>query len=199
VTTNSAMPRTRDCWEIDASVPLDVVLDWCLRERGVDHLLVTARASINNPAALDEPQVERVVVSLLADALLESLWASAWPGTQLFKGGASKVFIAKIDNDVRNRMVSMENQLSAWHDRHDPPLPSDLSLYRSGDTWPTLVSVTHDVGWFGAWLFGPFSSEPRFAMPGPPLPQGLVPAAPTFLVPARKHIRRSGVPPKSPA
>lgn len=165
---------------------LDELLDWCLRERRVDHLLVTARASVNDPAALDEPKVETVVASLLADALLESLWASAWPGTQLFKGGASKVFTAKFDTEVRNRMVSTENQLSAWHDRHDPPLPSDLCLYRRGDTWPTLVSVTHDVGWFGAWFFGPFSGDPPFAMPAePPLPQDLIPPAPTFLVPAR--------------
>jgi hypothetical protein len=177
--------RTADCWEIEDSVTLDVVLDWCLTHRGVDRLLVSARASLDNPAALDEPKIEVAVAFVIGDELLESLWATAWPGTQLFKHGASKVFIAKFDKHLRDRLVSTENRLSAWQHEHDPPLPSDLCLYRSGDSRPTLVTVTHDIGWFGAWLLGPFSSDPPFAAPADlPLPEDLVPSAPTFLVPA---------------
>ena len=189
--------RTADCWEIEESVPLDVVLDWSLAHRGVDHLLVSARASLDNPAALDEPKIETTIASVIGDALLESLWATAWPGTRLFKGGSSKVFTAKFDKRIRDRLVSTENRLSAWQHEHDPPLPSDLCLYRSGDPRPTLVSVTHDIGWFGAWLFGPFSSEPPFAAPAErPLPEDLVPPAPTFLVPARARVGTAGAPRK---
>jgi hypothetical protein len=189
--------RNADCREIEESVPLDVVLDWCLTHRGVDHLLVSARASVDNPNALDEPKIETAVASVIGDALIESLWATAWPGTQLLTRGASKVFTAKFDKRIRDRLVSTESRLSAWHHEHDPPLPSDLCLYRSGDPRPTLVSVTHDVGWFGAWLLGPFPSEPPFAIAAErPLPEDLVPPAPTLLVPARARRGTAGAPRK---
>lgn len=183
------------CWDIDGSVSLSPITEWCLARRGVDRLLLTARAEVANPRMLDEPRVDTTVLKLFGDTLLETFWASAWPGTQVFEGGASKIYILRFDESVRRRIVAAQKRLPAWTQWSDPPLPADMCLYKTGDPLPTLVSVTHEgEGWFGAWLFDRDADAAPFASPAKhPLPLELLPPPPEFVVraPATRIRKRS--------
>lgn len=113
------------CWDVDPNATIDAIGEWCLSRRGVDRLLVTARADLSHPHLLDEPRIDDSVTAIFGEAVLEIRWASAWPGTQLMKG-ASKVYVIRFDEDVRARMVAAQKRLAGWNQWNDPPLPADL-------------------------------------------------------------------------
>lgn len=170
------------CWELEPSASLASVLDWCMTVKTANRLLLTARASVSDAGTLDEPAVDAVTRDLFAESLLDTFWASAWPGTLLHRG-ASRIYVVALDTDVCARVERTENRLRFWHQWHAPPLPSDLCAYREGADHPALVSMTHEgEGWFGAWLYGAEGEAPSFAQPAdPPLPIDLIPSPPTFV------------------
>lgn len=64
-------------------------------------------------------------------------------------------------------MTETKSYLSDWKQSNDPPLPEDVCLYREGEAWPVLVSVTHDGD---AWLYddepgAAFVSVPEIELP----------------------------------
>lgn len=173
--------------EIDAAATFDAISRWCLACCQVDRLLVTARNDLSRPRELDEPRVAETVAELFGGRVLEEIWASAWPGTSLGGGGASKLWRIAFDEEVRARMVAMENRLVNWHQWHEPPLPADVCLYREGDPMPVLVSMSHQrEPWFGAWLLDTYAADAPFATdPELPLPLDLIPARSGFVVRTR--------------
>lgn len=188
------------CWDIDPSASLADITEWCLVHGGVDRLLVTARESLDHRRTPDEPRVDTTVEELFGASLLETFWAHAWPGTQLFEGGASKIYVAAFDEAVRTRMIAMEDSLPQWTQWHEPPLPADVCLYKLGDPLPALVSMTHQQEpWFEAWLFDDTANGASFVTKAdPPLPADLIPPPPSFVRraslrtnPRRRSTRRS--------
>lgn len=179
-----------DCWDVKPDVSLTELAALCLAYREVDRLLVTARSAVSSPDTLDEPGVENAVAKLFGEFLLERFWASAWPGTSL-SNSASMIYVIAFDASVATRMSETEDRLASWNQWHRPPLPADLCLYRSGDKWPTLVSVTHEgEGWFGAWLYDEAVAAAIGApLSNPPLPEDLVPARSDFVVRQRTSLR----------
>lgn len=182
-----------DCWDVEPDVSLAELAALCLAYREVDRLMVAARSAVSAPDTLDEPRVESAVAELFGEVLLESFWASAWPGTRL-SNSASMIYVIAFDASVATRMSETEDRLPSWNQWHRPPLPADLCLYRSGDRWPTLVSVTHEgEGWFGAWLYDEAVAAAIGAPPSkPPLPEDLVPARSDFVVRQRTSMRTRG-------
>ena len=76
-------------------------------------------------------------------------------------------------------MIATQKYLSGWKQSNDPPLPEDVCLYREGEDWPVLVSVTHDGD---AWLFDDKPDAKFVRAPEIPLPNDLVPPPPTFIL-----------------
>lgn len=179
-----------NCWDVEPEASLSELAALCIAYREVDRLLVTARSAVSLPDTLDEPRVEGAVGNLFGDRLLESFWASAWPGTSL-SNSASRIYVTAFGDDVAARMSETEDRLPSWNQWHDPPLPADLCLYRAGDEWPVLVSVTHQgEGWFGAWLFDEaVAAAIRAPRSERPLPNDLVPARSDFVVRQQTSIR----------
>lgn len=178
------------CWDVAPRISLSELTALRIAYRDVDRLLLTARSSARHHDALDEPRVENAIASLFGDVLLDRFWASAWPGTRL-SNDASKVYVIRFDGSVAARMSETEDRLPSWNQWHDPPLPADLCLYRDGDPWPTLVSVTHQgEGWFGAWLYDEAVAATIGAAPSRPrLPDDLVPSRRGFVIRQRTSIR----------
>lgn len=179
-----------DCWDVAPDISLAELASLCLAYRDVDRLMVTARSALSSPDTLDEPRVKSAVAKLFGEVLLESFWASAWPGTAL-SNSASMIYVITFDASVATRMSDTEDRLPAWNQWHQPPLPADVCLYRSGDRWPTLVSVTHEgEGWFGAWLYDEAVAAAIGArLSKLPLPEDLVPARSDFVVRQRTSMR----------
>jgi hypothetical protein len=176
------------CWEINETANLDTVLDWCVVNRRVDRALVTARESLDVRRTIEEPRIDTFIREHFADVLRESFWATAWPGTTISNGGASKVYMLDFNESVAHRMVTIQNNLSSWNQWNKPPLPADPCLFKTGDSAPTLVSVTHEgPAWFGAWLFDSQADRPSFVTPSErPLRQDFIPDRHDFVVRARQ-------------
>jgi hypothetical protein len=170
------------CWDVNPAATVDEITRWCLDNRGVDRLFVVARPDNDAPGTLLEPRVEAAVAKMFGTKVIRALWARAWAGTELFRRRAAKVWIIAFDEDVRTRMVAVQNSLSGWRHANNPPLPEDICLYRVGDALPTFVSVTHDSE---AWLFDSAARNATFAERAElPLPADLIPARPDFVVPS---------------
>lgn len=168
------------CWDVDPAATLEDITRWCVDKRDVDRMFVVARPDNDAPGSLLEPRVEGSVERLFKGKIIESLWATAWAGTQLFRRRSAKVWIISFDEDVRARLIAVENSIRGWRHISDPPLPEDICLYRAGDTLPTLVTVTHDGE---AWLFDESAADAHFAERAElPLPADLVPPPPDFVV-----------------
>lgn len=166
------------CWDVARSASLDDVLRWCLERRSVNRLLLATRLDQDalSPTLL-VPEVEVAVRQLFGDSVLCESFASKWPGTQLI-GHSGKVYLVEFNAEMKDRMVRIENSFGGWTDRHKPPLPEDICLFRLGDELPALVSVTHDSD---AWLLDDGPIEPVLAGKSViPLPSDLLPSAPTF-------------------
>ncbi len=170
---------TNHCWDIDREATISEIGEWCLTHRRVDRVHVVARPDQDLPRKLAEPRVEHAVNQIFAGKILESVWAKAWAGTELFRNRAAKVWVIAFDRDVLERMIAAQNSLRQWRHVAEPPLPEDVCLYRIGDSLPTFVSVTHDSE---AWLFDPTAGGAHFARPAElPLPSDLIPPPPNFL------------------
>lgn len=148
-------------WEVGTDVPLDSVLEWCVQEKNVDRLMLTARLDpySKRKEALERPGLEEVVASLFGDDIRERKLVRRWPGTELDDAQAV-VFVIAFDLRLIRPMAGLGPLLSHWRHSNVPPLPEDPCLFREGDDWPVLVSVTHEGD---AWIL----SEER-----PPFCQG---------------------------
>jgi hypothetical protein len=150
-------------WDLPTATEIDLVFEWCARERHVDRLLLSARLDQDEKKpVLDKPSLDRFVASTFGNRLLERKLVRRWPGTQLI-GHDGVVYVIAFDLSLIAPMRECGPRLSDWrHWRHDgkPPLPEDPCLFRQGDDWPVLVSVTHERD---AWVLSerrpPFCDE----------------------------------------
>jgi hypothetical protein len=171
------------CWDVSRETTLDEISRWCLHERKVDRLIVATRPYIDRDDRLEyDTRIEESVLRIFGRSIIRSTYATAWPGTELIEH-AGKVHVMKFDSDVAQQISNEMNYLSGWVQRSDPPLPEDLCLYREGDAWPVLVSVTHDGD---AWLFDDDPDAAFLRTPTIPLPVDLIPPAPSFIVESRR-------------
>jgi hypothetical protein len=90
------------CWELDSCLGLDRIAAWCLEKSNVDRLLATTRLDrdATEPTLL-KPEVEHAVYSIFKNRVLETLYAIAWPGTELI-GHFGKVYVIGFDRKVRD-------------------------------------------------------------------------------------------------
>lgn len=149
-------------WDLSVDTPLELVFSWCLRERAVDRLLFSMRL-YRNPKGRELPEtgVEEVVASIFGDKILERIKARRWPGTELI-GHDGVVFRVSFDESLVKPMAELGERLSNWRHSNRPRLPEDPCLYRNGDEWPVLVSVTHERD---AWIIS--ESRPPFCLGEP--------------------------------
>ncbi len=147
-----------NCWQCDIrSVSLEKAFAWALSTAKTDRLLFTMRLSEGREKKRLAPaNVEKNVEKLFGDYLIDSFWASGWPGTELL-GHKGRVWVTKFDETVLTLVLATQPDFSLWRNNASLPLPEDLCLLKQGNRYPTLVSVTHENG---AWFFGP--SKPAF-------------------------------------
>lgn len=158
------------CWDVNPNASLDAILTWCLQVRRVNRLLLTSHRLV--------PEVEDLVAQLFKNHLLRSVYATEWPAVQLV-GHAGRVFVVQFDEDVKEIMVATENALSCWVFAHRPPLPEDICVYREGDPYPALVSVTHEED---AWLLHEGEIDDTLASPAlVRFPLSEIPPPPDFI------------------
>ena len=151
-------------WELPVRTPLSKVFEWCREERAVDRLLCSAVTRTDNRTkvlALGEPSIENLVVSLFGGRLLERKLVSRWPGTKL-SSSKYTVFLASFDPSLIKPMAKLGRRIEDWRHIHEPPLPEDLCLFRQGEEWPVLVSVTHERD---AWILS--EERPPFCLKTP--------------------------------
>lgn len=167
-------------WRLPTSTPIRTLFRWCVEERGVDRLLLSARLEKGSKEpVLLQPEVERIVSSVLGDRILVRKLVSKWPGTELI-GHVGMVYEVEFDDSVIEGMARVGARLEAWQMANDPPLPEDPCLFRQTAEWPVLVSVTHEGD---AWILTeerpPFCTGAPFAFTPenlliPPASQGFV-------------------------
>ncbi|HSG40192.1 MAG TPA: hypothetical protein VLE27_11185 [Thermoanaerobaculia bacterium] len=116
----------------------------------MDRLLLAAQfdTGYKRKRVLAEPEVEGVVTSLFADRVLERRLVRRWPGTEMSESLAL-VFVIDFDPGLIQPMAKLGPLLENWRHSNTPPLPEDLCLFRQGDEWPVLISVTHERD---AWI-----------------------------------------------
>lgn len=170
------------CWDVVPGVPMEKLLTWCLDTRGADRIVVVAPVDPDSDdLALLKPAVETRVYELLGDRLLSSAYCSAWPGTVL-SSHVGLVWTARFDMTLMKRMVRAQGALSGWKVSAKPPLPEDICLYRHGDRFPILVTVSREGD---GWLLHRGRIEDALALPSDcPLPADLLPPQP-FIVRGR--------------
>jgi hypothetical protein len=136
-------------WALPPGIPLEHVLSWCLRERAVDRLLLAMRLQKDERGReVPEPEVEDLIDSLFGDKILMRKKARRWPGTELV-GHEGVVFLVSFDSSLIEPMVQAGELLHDWRHGNRPRLPEDPCLFRAGDEWPVLVTVTHERD---AWI-----------------------------------------------
>lgn len=137
------------CWSLDSSVRFSTVSHWCLSNHQVDRLLVSTRLDQDAPKrGLLAPRVHGSIEQIFAGRIVTTLFATAWPGTELVDH-CGLVYVIRFDEDLSMRIAAFQDCISKWTQWHEPPLPEDLCLFREGDELPVLVSVTHEGD---AWL-----------------------------------------------
>lgn len=125
-------------WKVDtAATSLSEVISWCL-SRGADRLLVAVR-----PGGSESANVRRLVRNLFGRHILDNFHASAWPGTELSKGRGN-IFVIELDETVGELMTRAEPEINKWLHITRPPLPEDVCLFKSTESYPRFVSVTHE-------------------------------------------------------
>jgi hypothetical protein len=178
------MKNTR-CWDVSGEASLHEISAWCLRARRVDRLMVAVRPYIDREDRVEyDTRVEESVFRIFGSGVIRSAYATAWPGTELTEH-LGKVYVVKFDADVEQRISKEMNHLSGWTQRSNPPLPEDLCLYREGESWPVLVSVTNDGD---AWLYDEDPDAPFLRTPTIPLPSDLIPPPPSFIVESHRKM-----------
>lgn len=137
-------------WELDArTADLDEITSWCLREEGVDRMLVALRLERHgNKWRYLSPAAGERVRLLFGRHVITGFQASEWPGTQL-SGHPGFVYVIRFDEEVRDILLNTEPSLSGWLHNSPTPLPEDICLFKDSDAHPTLLSVTHESR---AWL-----------------------------------------------
>jgi hypothetical protein len=165
--------------DIDRSAAFADISAWCLSKRQTNRLLVAVRPAIDvNDRVSFDPQIFDSVAAIFGQNIIRVVPARAWPGVRLIEG-TGKVYVISFDSIVQRRMIETQEYLSGWKQANTPPLPEDICLYREGDAWPTLVSVTLDGD---AWLLNE-EPNPGFAhVPAIALPIDLIPPSPSFIV-----------------
>lgn len=136
-----------------ASLPFDIalepVLSWCL-ERGVDRLLAVCRLRrVGNREEAAQPEVVQRVNELFGSRVLTRWRTHRWPGTELIDSNAW-VYVVRFDAALIPAMASLSPRVFDWLHSHRPRLPEDLCLFRAGQPWPTLITITHERE--GFWL-----------------------------------------------
>lgn len=137
-------------WELDArAASLAEITSWCLRERGVNRLLVALRLGRQgNKWRYASPAAGERVSLLFGPHIIAGFQASEWPGTQL-SAHPGFVYVIRFGESVRSVLLNTEPSLDRWlHNRPDP-LPEDICLFKESAPHPTVVSVTHESR---AWL-----------------------------------------------
>lgn len=136
-------------WTLSRETRLDALLEWCIAHHHANRMLVATRldtASAN--MALLWPGVLATMRSLFTGYVLESFLASSWPGTELVDHDGV-VFLVRLDVSLVEPMSRTGPRLFDWVGPHDPSLPEDICVFRRGDPWPILLSVTHESD---AWI-----------------------------------------------
>ncbi len=95
-----------------------------------------------------KPGLQRWVERVFKPYIQESFLASAWPGTMVCDGYAL-VYVVEFNEAVKGLVMNGAPNLKDWDERNTPPLPEDICLLKTGDPFPTLMSVIHEGD---AWL-----------------------------------------------
>ncbi len=135
---------THRIWSLPRDTRIEPILRWCLGNHGVDRLMVSARMrqKADRPT-LAHPEVGQAIDRLFGPWILRRDHTSEWPGTRLI-GHDGLAVTVRFSEGLIDRMIAAGELFRDWTDRHSPPLPEDLCLYRSGEDKPTLLSVTHE-------------------------------------------------------
>ena len=132
------------CWEVPTRGDLEELLTWLVERIGVDRLILTTRLDQEaDEVMLLSPQVLTAVDELFDGRILEKRLCSAWPGTELVNH-KGLVFLIDFDSSLITPMINTGPHLEDWTEWNSPPLPEDICLFKKGQPWPTLVSVTHE-------------------------------------------------------
>ena len=169
------------CWDIDREASFAEISSWCVKRRQVNRLIVSVRSALDiNDRREFDPRIEHSVARIFGKNIIRTTFATAWPGTMLI-GHVGKVYVIAFDMRVQRRMSDVKKHLSGWKQSNNPPLPEDICLYREGDAWPVLVSVTNDGD---AWLLDDKPDADFIRVSEMPLPADLVPPRPDFIAEA---------------
>jgi hypothetical protein len=134
---------------LERSIPVQAVLEWAVEDRKVDRLLLSARIGHRQQRRLAAPETLTAVRTLFGDRVLETWVTSEWPVTMLIDGHAL-IFVVAFDDRLIGPMAKAGPTFGDWNGFSPPrPLPEDLCLFRQGDEWPSVISVTHEVD---AWI-----------------------------------------------
>jgi len=150
-------------WDLPAQVPIVEVFEWCYKERQVDRLLLSARSELDKRKGLvlRRPSIEGLIAALFDERVLERKWVRKWPGSELVNAKAV-VYLISFDASLIKHMAEVGERLEDWRHARQPPLPEDPCLFRDGDEWPVLVSVTHERD---AWILS--EERPSFCLKEP--------------------------------
>lgn len=123
------------------------VLHWCSR-RGANRMLLAARFDDEVGRSRTDRRLRSSISRIFGERILETWQTSAWPGTRLMDSTAIVIIVA-FDSTLVEPMCRLEPCLSEWNHSHPLRLPEDPCVFRKGDRWPLLVSVTHEMD---AWV-----------------------------------------------
>lgn len=138
------------CWTVDLRVVSSAELfEWCLREHGVDRMLMALRLEQHEGRwrALIPRSSDRFE-ERFTPHIRERFLASGWPGTESI-GQPGLVYLLEFNRAVKELILEVEPDLNKWSIDDKPPLPEDICLFRHGDRHPIFVSVIHEGD---AWL-----------------------------------------------
>ena len=138
------MIKKMSVWEVDTgSAPLSQILSWGLSQQ-VDRMLVSVRLTKRGGEKSSAPVgVERRLEKLFGENVLDSLKASAWPGTEL-TNHRGLIFVIRFNEAVKDIALRAEPELKKWLNTANPPLPEDICLFKTIESYPRFVSVTHE-------------------------------------------------------
>jgi len=134
--------KTRD-------VSLENSLEWAVATADPNRLLFTMRlAEGRGKKRFAPPGVEDNVQRLFGKYVLESFWASKWPGTRLFEH-KGRVWVLKFNEEVKTLVLKTQPNFAMWYNNASLPLPEDICVFREGSPRPAILTVTHEGdGWF---------------------------------------------------
>ena len=140
-------------WKIKTEkASLDELLQWARREGKVDHLLLAMRLEpTGNRWRYANQQAGDRLKLLFGPFIRKSFYASAWPGTEVM-GVPGEVTALQFNQKVQYTILKTQPNLNKWVHSSVLSLPEDLCLFRSGASWPSLITVTHEKQ---AWLIAP--------------------------------------------